>query len=173
MSNQLILWASVVLAWSSTLLLSKEDIKRYIPVALFCSLVFIFIFETGISLHWWAVIEPSYPLVNVPAFVFGPYLIAPIWIFKYTYRRFWLYLATNLVLDYLLIFFLIDWFIQRGVWVAYISYLQILLITTAVAVFIYGFQLWQESEPVYAAASELQPAAGKPLDEDPQERQHK
>lgn len=170
MSNQMLLWSSVALAWLSTVFLRQADIKRYMPAALFCSLAFIFIFETGISLRLWAVTEPSYPLVNIPAFVYGPYLLAPVWILKYTYGRFWLYLTTNIVLDYLLIFFLIDWFVRRGVWVSYISYFQILLITTTLSVFIYGYQRWQESEPVRAAVPDLQPAAGKPLDEDPADR---
>jgi len=65
LSNQTILWASVVLAWLSTLFLKKEEIRRYMAVALFCSLAFAFIFETGISLQWWAVKESSFPLINI------------------------------------------------------------------------------------------------------------
>ncbi len=166
LSNQTLLWASVVLSWLSTLFLSKKEMRRYMPVALFCSLAFAFIFEAGISFHWWAVKEPSYPLINIPIFIYGPYLIGTIWIFKYTYGRFWLFLATNIVLDYALIFFLIDWFIQRGVWEAYISYFQALLITTALAVLLYGYQLWQEGEVGFETAPGVQPAASKPLAED-------
>lgn len=166
MSNQTLLWTSVVLAWLSTLFLKRSDLKRYMPVALFCSLAFAFIFETGISLHWWAVKEPSFPLINIPIFIYGPYLIGPIWIFKFTYGRFWLFLVTNIVLDYVLIFFLIDWFIQRGVWAAYISYFQVLLITTALAILLYGYQMWQEGMTTLETTSVLQPAANKPLDED-------
>ncbi|MDF2571108.1 MAG: hypothetical protein K0R55_2712 [Sporomusa sp.] len=166
MSNQTILWASVVFAWLSTLFLKKEEMRRYMPVALFCSLAFAFIFEMGISLQWWAVKESSFPLINIPIFIYGPYLIATIWIFKYTYGRFWLYLVTNIVLDYALIFFLIDWFIQRGVWEAYISYFQALLVTTSLAVLIYGYQLWQSGEVNFATTPSVQPAASKPLNED-------
>jgi len=171
LSNQTILWASVVLAWLSTLFLKKEEIRRYMPVALFCSLAFAFIFETGISLQWWAVKESSFPLINIPIFIYGPYLIATIWIFKYTYGRFWLYLVTNIVLDYILIFFLIDWFIQRGVWDAYISYFQVLLITTLLATLIYGYQMWQEGKVIFATAPNLQSAASKPLDEEQRDKQ--
>ncbi|HWR06149.1 hypothetical protein [Sporomusa sp.] len=166
MSNQTLLWSSVVLAWASTLFLKKEEMRRYMPVALFCSLAFAFIFEMGISLQWWAVKESSFPLINIPIFIYGPYLIATIWIFKYTYRRFWLYLVTNIVLDYILIFFLIDWFIQRAVWDAYISYFQILVVTTLLAVLIYGYQMWQEGEAVLKTTPSVQPAASKPLNED-------
>lgn len=166
MSNQTLLWASIVFAWLSTLFLDKKEMRRYMPAALFCSLAFSFIFEMGISLHWWAVKEASFPLINIPLFIYGPYLIAPIWILKYTYGRFWLFLATNIVLDYGLIFYLIDWFIHRGIWEAYISYFQALLITTSLAILVYGYQLWQEDVATIITVPNLQPAASKRLDED-------
>ncbi len=137
------------------------------PVALFCSLAFAFIFEAGISFQWWVVTEPSYPLINIPIFIYGPYLVATIWIFKYTYGRFWLYLVTNIVLDYILIFFLIDWFIQRGVWDAYISYFQALLVTTFLAVLLYGYHMWQMGEVAIEMVPKVKPAAVKPLAKDP------
>jgi hypothetical protein len=166
MSNQTLLWGSVVLAWLSTLFLKREEMRRYMPVALFCSLAFAFIFEMGISLQWWAVTESSFPLINIPVFIYGPYLIATIWIFKYTYGRFWLYLVTNIVLDYVLVFFLIDWFIKRGVWIAYISYFQGVLITTALAILLYGYQMWQSGEMTLENTPSVQPAASKPLSEE-------
>lgn len=170
MSNQTLLWGSVVLAWASTLLLKRRELKHYMPVALFCSLAFAFIFESGITLQWWAVKEPSYPLVNVPIFIYGPYLVATIWIFKYTYGRFWLFLITNIVLDYILIFYLIDWFIQRGVWEAYISYFQALLITTALAILLYGYQMWQTDDVSLEMVPKVQPAAAKPSVHDPTDK---
>ena len=166
MSNQTLLWSSVVLAWASTIFLKKEEMRRYMSVALFCMIVFTFIIEAGISLHWWAVKEPSFPLINIPIFVYGAYLVGTIWIFKYTYSRFWIFITTNIVLDFILIFFIVDWFVQRGVWIFYISYFQVLLITTSLAALIYGYQMWQEGAAVFKTDPSVQPAAGKPLDED-------
>lgn len=77
------------------------------PVSLFCMLTLAFIFEAGITLYWWAVKEPFFPLVNLPIFLYVAYLIGTIWIFKYTYGRFWLFITTNIILDFILIFFLI------------------------------------------------------------------
>ena len=71
MSNQTLLWSSVVLAWASTLFLKKEEMRRYMPAALFCMVVFTFILEAGITLHWWLVTETGFPLVNMPIFIYG------------------------------------------------------------------------------------------------------
>lgn len=170
MSNQTLFWTSLIFSWLSTLLLKKEDLRRFVPVSLFCGFVFAFIFESGITLHWWAVKESFFPLVNLPIFLYGAYFIGTIWIFKYTYGHFWLFLITNIVIDYILIFFLIDWFVQRGVWEAYISYSQVLLITTALAILIYGYQMWQEGPTgLVSMSTSVQPAMSKPLNEDNQD----
>jgi len=129
------------------------------PVSLFCMLTLAFIFEAGITLHWWAVKEPFFPLVNLPIFLYVAYLIGTIWIFKYTYGRFWLFITTNIILDFILIFFLIDLFVQRGVWEVYISYSQILFITTALATLIYGYQIWQEGQHGLVSMPNVQPAS--------------
>lgn len=173
MSNQTLFWASLIFSWLSALFLKKEDLRRFVPVSLFCGLVFTFIFESGITLHWWSVKESFFPLVNLPIFLYGAYFIGTIWIFKYTYGHFWLFLITNIILDYILIFFLIDWFIQRGVWEAYISYSQVLLITTALAILIYGYQMWQEGQTgLVSMPNVVQPAISKPLNEDNQDEPH-
>lgn len=172
MSNQTLFWASLIFSWLSTLFLKKEDLRRYMPVSLFCMLTFTFIFETGITLHWWAIKENFFPLVNMPVFIYGAYLIGTIWIFKYTYGRFWLFIITNIVLDYFLIFFLLDWFVQRGIWESYISHSQVLLITTALAILIYGYQMWQEGQTRLVSMPNVQPAISKPLNEDNQDEPH-
>ncbi|EIW18501.1 hypothetical protein SAMN04515679_2550 [Pelosinus fermentans] len=163
MSNQTLFWASLIFSWLSTLFLKKEDLRRYMPVSLFCMLTFAFIFETGITLHWWAVKETFFPLINLPIFLYGAYPIGTIWIFKYTYGHFWLFLITNIILDYILIFFLIDWFVQRGVWEAYITYSQVLFITTSLAILIYGYQMWQEGQQETGVMLNGRSAICKPL----------
>lgn len=166
MSNQILFWASFLIAWASTVFLKRDEMRRYMPVALFCMVVFTFLLEAGITLQWWAITEAAFPLVNMPLFVYGSYLIGTIWIFKFTYGRFWTYLATNIILDFILIFFILNWLVQRGVCQFYISYFQVLFITTLLSVLIYGYQLWQEGSVMFAAAPSLQSAASKPLDED-------
>lgn len=173
MSNQTLLWLSFVLAWASTLFLKKEEMRRYMPAALFCIVALTFILEAGITLQWWVVTETTFPLVNMPIFIYGSYLIGTIWILKYTYGRFWIFLATNIILDFILIFFILDWLVQRGVCIFYISYFQVLLITTLLAVLIYGYQLWQEGAAVLKTTPGVQPAASKPLDEKQKDRPKK
>nr|WP_092068875.1 hypothetical protein [Dendrosporobacter quercicolus]NSL47261.1 hypothetical protein [Dendrosporobacter quercicolus DSM 1736]SDL82708.1 hypothetical protein SAMN04488502_101927 [Dendrosporobacter quercicolus] len=165
MSNQTILWASVILPWVSVFFLKKEDLKRYMPVALLGSLITTFLTEVGISLGWWVVYENIFPLINIPVISYSGYLVGIIWIFKFTYRNFLKYLATNLIIDSVLSVFILRWFSRRGILDIHISDLQILLLSTIIAFFLYAYQLWQESDMAIKCAPDLQPAASKHLDE--------
>jgi hypothetical protein len=167
MSNQTLLWASFVLFWLSLIFLKKEEIRRYMPVALFGGLISTIVIEMGITLHWWATIETVFPLVNMPIFNYGAYFVGIIWIFRFTYGHFWLFFASNLIIDSILIFFLTTWFIRRGIVEIYdITNFQMLAMATIQALLLYGYQMWQEGEASLETLPSLQPAANKPLNEE-------
>lgn len=171
MNNQSLLWASFLISWFSVIFLKKEEVKRYIPVALFGVLISTFIIEMGTRLNWWLTKETVFPLVNMPIFVYGSFLVGILWIFKCTYKRFWLFLATNAVIDLILMFPLNSWFIDLGIFERYsITPFQMFLIAISQAIILYGFQLWQTGElksstPVHFVPN-VQTAARKPHNDD-------
>ncbi len=169
MSSQTFLWGSFLLPWLSLFFLKQKDIRRYMPVALFSVLITTLVTEVGTAFYWWLPTETIFPLVNMPPFIYGAYLVGTIWIFKYTYGNFGLYLATNIVIDSLLTFFLANWMVQLGVFEFYISGLQRFILTVFLAVPLYGYQMWQEPSTVLTMAPTLQPAAAKPLNKDDKE----
>ncbi len=170
MDSQVFLWASLVIPWLSLIFLKQKELRRYMPVALFSVFSVTIITEAGTSFHWWATTETLYPLINIPVYTYGAYFIGTIWIFTYTFHSFWLYLTTNLVIDSILAFFLVPWMTQMGIMELYISSFQGLLLTIAVACLLYGFQLWQEGATVLETTPSVQPAASKPLHEDPKDK---
>ncbi|AIF51826.1 hypothetical protein [Pelosinus sp. UFO1] len=168
MSNQTLLWASFVLSWLSVLFLKKTELKRYMPVALFGGLVATIVIEMGITLHWWATKETVFPLVNMPIFNYGSFLIGIIWIFKFTYKRFWLFLATNAVIDFILTGPMDKWLVNRGILELYdITSFQLFLVATGNAIILYWYQLWQEGDAspfqILKFSQNVQPVASKPL----------
>ena len=163
MSNQTFLWASVILPWLSVFFLKKKDLKRFMPVALLGSLTTVFFMEVGISLGWWVPHQNIFPLINIPPTSFSAYLLGIIWIFKFTYANFPRYLITNLIIDSVLSFFILRWFSLRGIVDIHLSGLQILFLSTMIALFLYAYQKWQEEAPETKTAYSLQPLAAKPL----------
>lgn len=168
MSNQTLLWASFVFSWLSVLFLKKAELKRYMPVALFGALTATIVVEAGVTFNWWITKETVLPFVNMPIFIYGSFLVGIIWIFRYTYKRFWLFLATNAVIDLILTFPLNNWLVDRGVLeMQNISNFQLLLVAIGSAITLYWYQLWQEGEASpfknLNFSPNVQPVASKPL----------
>ncbi len=86
-SNQFILWSLLIVPWLSLLFLPLKDIRRFMPAALFTALTNIIIVDMGVSWSWWTVKENIYPLNEILPLAFA-FLVAEIWILKYTYGKF-------------------------------------------------------------------------------------
>ncbi|MDQ6597644.1 hypothetical protein E2K98_05675 [Bacillus salipaludis] len=96
------MYALLIIPWLSVKKLGKLSFKRYFPTILFSNMVIAFISELSRELKWWKVKNPIFPkLATDVSFVFRPFTILNLWIFKLTYKRFWLYLLTNIFADYL------------------------------------------------------------------------
>jgi hypothetical protein len=147
MLTTILLWSSLILPWFSLLLLDKNTIKRYFPVAIFTALLVTIVFEMAYLLQWWELLVSIVPwgsITNVP-FVYGMFFIGTIWIFHFTYGRFWLYLLTNLVIDAMQIFIFSRYMFQGWLYrLVNITELQVYILMVSISVMIYGYQMWQE-----------------------------
>ncbi len=145
MSNQVIMWSTIIMPWFTLFLMKKEDIKRFMPVGLFSSLMSIIAVEAGQTLGWFVFGETAYPL-KTPAYVFGLNIIITMWIFYFLYGRFWTYLAIDAVLNFAFIYLFHVYFLgSLGVFheVGITPWVNA-LITTAFGILTYGYQVWQE-----------------------------
>ncbi len=165
MSNEVILWGSLILPWSTIVFMPKEDIKRYMPVGLFTVVLSVLILEIGISFGMWNIKETVFPFALLPPLVYG-LPIFTMWVFKLTYGRFWLFVATNAIMDLFFDYLIIPWLASSGILDYNVSILDF-FITTLQAWLLYGYQMWQETIFVYSpstsSAFDLRPAAAKPI----------
>lgn len=172
MNNQIILWSMLVVPWLSLFFMKKEDLKRYMPVGVLAVATSVIIGDVGSRLGFWIVRETAYPLYHIMPFNIGLNLALTMWVFKFSYHQFWLYMVTNAILDLSFNFFLFQVVLSsQGIFnLVNISPFQSFLITTAHALLLYGYQKWQEGifmRSVSPASSQyLQPALAKPLPQD-------
>lgn len=147
--------------------MKKEEVKRWMPVAMLATILTVITQDVGIALGFWAMRESIFPFYELVPYFFGTMPILTIWIFKFTYGRFWLYFITNVILDIGFNFFLLYYFIpSRGIWDFNISPFLSLLITLMHAIVIYGYQIWQDDvllDTKHIIDNNIQPAAAKPL----------
>ncbi|MFX4261337.1 hypothetical protein ACOBQJ_03940 [Pelotomaculum propionicicum] len=167
MSNQFLLWSLVIVPWLTLIFMNKEDIKRFMPAALFTSLTSMVVVDVGITLNFWVVQETAYPLRGLPYHLgLSPVLI--IWMLYATYGRFWWYLVLNVIQNFGFTYLLIRYLSYRGIeQLTGISPLQTTIVASIHGILIYGYQMWQEDALVPAIktlySTKPQPAATKPL----------
>jgi hypothetical protein len=145
MSNQVILWAMFIVPWLTLFLMKMEDIRRLMPLALFSALTSVIIHEVGISLRWWEVLEMAYPLQLLP-YLIGLHPVLTMWIFKFTFRKFWLYMAVEAVTNLGFNSLFLGYFLPlRGILhFVDLSGIAAFCLTMSHGIILYGYQLWQE-----------------------------
>jgi hypothetical protein len=142
---KVMMWVMLLLPWISLLFMKKGGVKRYMPVALFAAILVMLDCELGFTYQWWKINIAIFPAFQTNfAFVFGPFMAGTIWIFYLTFRKFWLYLATNVVIDALFAFPLSSWFQKLGVYrLINFNNWYVLVTSVSFALLIYVYQLWQ------------------------------
>ena len=143
MNNQAILWSSLIAPWLTLFLMKKEDVKRFMPLALFTLTIIVIVIQMGITTGLWVIQETTFPLVSIPTYVYGVYPVGAMWIFIFTYGRFWKYLITELVVNSLLVIFGLPWLDNRGILIFHTPLITFFIVT-GVGMLLYIYQMWQE-----------------------------
>jgi hypothetical protein len=144
MKKKWIMYILLIMPWFSVFKLGKFSFKRYVPTIIFSDLVIALISELSRSLKWWKVKHPIFPkLATDVSFVFGPFTIINLWVFKLTYERFWLYLLTNVFADYLFAYPLTTLAEKLGVYkMVRMKRKQLFLLSVVVAILNYLYQFF-------------------------------
>jgi len=139
-NNTTLLWSILILSWVTLIFIKKEEIKRFMPAALFTAVSSGVIYQIGDVLKFWYLKDVAYSLL-----AYGPLPVFSLWILRFTYGRFWLYAIVNVILDLGFAFVVFPWCGRIGVlgigpWTGIIVY----IINFLHATLIYGYQMWQE-----------------------------
>ncbi|XJZ27659.1 hypothetical protein ACF5W4_02085 [Bacillota bacterium Lsc_1132] len=137
---KLYLAGMVLGSWLSFPFLGKQTIKRFFPAALFISLfVFGESFVARKRVWWW------FYKIGIAPLIAGPFFVGTMWILKFTYGTFFRYIAVNLLVHFLFVYVIVDWFKRIG----YASIVrlkkgQLLILFIFKALILYVFQFCKE-----------------------------
>jgi hypothetical protein len=144
MNNQLLLWGMLILPWLTIFFMKKEDIKRFMPAALFTIVTSLFIADIGVGLRLWAVKETIYPLKEILPFSFSALPVATLWFLKLLYGRFRFYCIIQLLFSIAFAYMLLPWLYRRGILVKVNgTAFTTLLFTIPHFISIYFYHMWQ------------------------------
>lgn len=163
MSNKLILWSSLLLPWLTLFLMKKDEIRRFLPVGMFAALTSIIFVDIGSTLNLWTLKENIYPFSKLFPYHLGAGPIATMWLFKFTYKRFWRYVSIDVIYNLIFSYLLIPWLAFRGIREnVNATNFSLFLIVTLQGLILYVYQTILDGVSVCLGAFNLNPVAAKP-----------
>jgi hypothetical protein len=130
--------------WLTAYFIPKNVFKKYTPVATFASLLVIIESMLSVPFKWWTVKGGLLSkVINDLSFILGPFFVGTIWIFRFTFGKFWMYLLTNTLMD-LFLAYPVNWLLQKLKVYKLVNFKPKHIFFTAIcyALVIYGFQLF-------------------------------
>lgn len=94
----------LIIPWLTIPLLGKNAFKKYLPSALFIVIFTKAIDIFGEKRKWWRFYKGIGPFDSMNFFNLGPYFVTSLWMLKWTYGKFIVYLMSNEVLHIFFIF---------------------------------------------------------------------
>jgi hypothetical protein len=123
----------------------KQDIKRYMPAALFTTVTSAIIYDIGSGLNLWDIKYNIYPFHHLLPLMFSFNPVSTLWLLKFFYKKFWIYSGIQFLLSIGFSFVLQPWLQKRGIWVnVEATSLTVLLINIPHFLIIYFYHMWQE-----------------------------
>jgi hypothetical protein len=127
-------------------LLGTRTIKRFLPASIFISVYLVIEGTIAQKRKWWwfpSNIKPN--VINELPLILGPFFIGSIWILKYTYGKFKLYLLVNIIVDSIFTYGMMKGFKKIGyVTLVRLSKLNLSIIFLLKTLSMYGFQMVYE-----------------------------
>lgn len=136
----------IILPWFSAPMLGKDAFKRFLPSSLFIICVQGIVDLIGTKRRWWWWYEKLHPkTLGFMPFMLGPFLVGSLWILKWTYGKFFRYMALNLVVDGSFTYGVTYYLQKFGIGsLVRLKKISLLLIFTIEALLLYIFQFIKE-----------------------------
>lgn len=135
-----------ILPWLSISFIGKNNLKRFLPGSIFMCLYLIAEGRFAEKKKWWWFpysVKPNV-LAELPL-IFGPFLVGSLWIMKYTYGKFNLFLLINIIIDSFFTYFGLKWFKKIGyVSLVRLTKFQLSIVFLIKSLILYGFQIVYE-----------------------------
>lgn len=97
-----------IISWSSLFFINKNALKRFLPAAIFISIVTKCTNIYAKKRRWWAFYQSIHPKVaGEDTWAWGPFFALTIWVLKWTYGKLPLYILVNLMIHSLFIYFVL------------------------------------------------------------------
>ncbi|QOR64710.1 hypothetical protein IM538_12625 [Cytobacillus suaedae] len=145
-TNRWLLFGVMLLPWLSIPLLGNKYIKRFLPATIFITS---FVHFEGLYAErrkWWWFFERLHPKMNgMTPFLLGPFTVGTLWILRFTFGNFLLFIVTNFLVHLAFVFPLLNWLTKIGIGsLIRFNRMQLLALFTFKSALLYVFQMFVE-----------------------------
>jgi hypothetical protein len=135
-----------LLPWLTVPLLGVNTLKRFLPSSIFMSLYLIAEGRLAEKKKWWwfsFTVKPN--VLGEMPLIIGPFLVGSLWILKWTYGKFNLFLLINIIVDSLFTYIGMDLLKKIGyVTLVRLTKSQLSMVFLIKTFLLYGFQVIYE-----------------------------
>ncbi len=140
-------WLIFIIPLASLFFLGQNVIRKYISVALLITVINIILYSIAWEFNWWRYEESlfNWDRVTPVPIIYSAYWVITIWIFHFTFRKFWIYLIVNVIADTLFGFILELWR-KAEIYTGNMSNMRVVLIFISLSIIIYIYQMWYDRQ---------------------------
>ncbi|MGM0920096.1 MAG: hypothetical protein ACQEWW_02545 [Bacillota bacterium] len=136
-----------ILPWLSVPFIGVKSLRRFLPGTIFMC---VYLTAEGYLAEkkkwWWFPYNVKPNVLGEMPLILGPFLVGALWILKFTFGKFKLYLIVNIMIDSIFTFIATDWLKKIGyVSLVRITKYQLALLFLVKTFLMYGFQFIFES----------------------------
>jgi hypothetical protein len=135
-----------IVPWLTVPFLGVKTFRRFLPSSIFMSLYLIAEGRFAEKKKWWwfpFTVKPN--VLGEMPLIIGPFLVGSLWILKYTYGKFKLYLLINIIVDSLFTYLGLNLFKKIGyVSLVRLTKFQLSFVFLIKTFILYGFQVLYE-----------------------------
>ncbi|MCB5238661.1 hypothetical protein AB1L07_25020 [Niallia alba] len=147
--SKTLLIMTMLLPWITAPLLGKDTLKRYLPASAIMTLIVRLTNVVARRRKWWWWYERIHPKIpgDVP-FMFGPFFVSSIWILKWTYGKFFNFLALNIAFESIFTYVLLPYFTKFGIAsIVRLPKMKTMALFTVLASILYALQFLYDNIP--------------------------
>ena len=144
--SKTLLSLTMIIPWATAPLLGKKTLKHYFPAGIMIALMVRVVNVIAKKRKWWWWYDTLHPRVSgVIPFTLGPFFVGSIWILKWTYGKFFRYLALNILFDATFTYMAVPILTNFGVAsLVRMKKIQLMYVFTFLAIILYAFQFLYE-----------------------------
>jgi hypothetical protein len=134
--------------WLSLLLMKKQDFKLFLPVGTLISLILAIETDLSNKFNLWKIKGTKWDrFLTDFTFILGPFFIGTLWIFRFTFGRFPLFLLANIIMDYFLAYPLTALFKRLRIYkLKKLKSFHLFSLSVFYSTLLYGYQLYLEKD---------------------------